>query len=503
MPLHFLENAPIARRLTRWGPPALVGVTAIVLYARSVAFGFTGVDDRDLIVDDQAYLARSAGIVSALSRAYMHDVDARHPYWRPLVTLSYAVDARWSGVAAAGYHATNVAVHAIASLLALALLCRFFRRPLALAGALFFAAHPVLTSAVAWIPGRNDSLLAVFAIGAWLSFARWLDAPSRLLRAVHMACFALALLTKETAFAIPAVCLAHLLLLRPQARGRLAGFVTGWTLFAAGRCLVRPIGPDVSGGAVIDNVSVVVIGMGKILMPFNPSTIAARQDLPLWPGLGAIVAVSIAALTMRGVRRRVVALGGAAFVLFLLPALAVPGTLVLDQRLYLPALGGIIAVTEIVGCIASEPRTFAAFAGVTICGFLALTAAHEPSFASQKAFGHDAVAASPHCGLAHLTLGQSYQMEGSTDRALAEYGSALSLGASEVVHNNIAVVYMAQGRWREAETELRTEIDANPDYARAYRNLAAVLKHEGRSAESRAADIKADDLSAEAPTDAP
>jgi len=491
------QPPPAPRRLPAWAPTAIVALVAAALYARCVFFGFTGLDDRDLIVDDQAYLRGSPSILSAISRSYMHAVDARHPYWRPLVTLSYAMDSRWSGIAAAGYHATNVAVHALASALAFALLRRFFRPPLALTAALVFAAHPVLASAIAWIPGRNDLLLAVFAIGAWLSFARWLDAPSRLPQAVHASCFALALLTKETAFAIPFVCLAHLALLRPEARGRVAGFVLSWAALIAARCMARPITGDAAGGGLLDDARLFAVGVGKVLVPFNPSTIAARTDLPYWPGLVAIAAMAGAGLALPGVRRRVQALGAAAFVLFLAPALAVPGTLVLDHRFYLPALGLIVAAAEIVRCLATEPRVFAAFAGVTLCVLGGLTLARETSFVNQKAFARDAVAASPHCGLAHLALGRSYQTEGASDRAIAEYEAALTLGASEVVHNNIAVVYMGESRWREAEAELREEIAQNPDFARAYRNLAIVLRRQGRDAEAHAADRKAEDLAAE------
>jgi Flp pilus assembly protein TadD len=55
------------------------------------------------------------------------------------------------------------------------------------------------------------------------------------------------------------------------------------------------------------------------------------------------------------------------------------------------------------------------------------------------------------------------------------------------VHNNIAVIDMAHGRWAEAEHELREELALDSRYARAYDNLAIVLRHEGRADEARAA----------------
>jgi tetratricopeptide (TPR) repeat protein len=62
------------------------------------------------------------------------------------------------------------------------------------------------------------------------------------------------------------------------------------------------------------------------------------------------------------------------------------------------------------------------------------------------------------------------------------------------VHNNIGVIYMASARYAEAEREFREELSVDPRYARAYRNLAIVLRHEGRPEESWQADEQAERL---------
>ena len=86
-------------------PPArdalLVALVAIVLHARTVTFGFVGLDDRDLVVDDQPFLLQTSTLWRVFGRAYMSVVDMGHAYYRPLVTASYALDAHWSGAHAA------------------------------------------------------------------------------------------------------------------------------------------------------------------------------------------------------------------------------------------------------------------------------------------------------------------------------------------------------------------------------------------------------------------
>ena len=489
----------------------VVLAAAQLVHGRSVGFDFTYLDDEDLIVDDHAFLARPASLIDAFGRAYMHVVDRGHAYYRPLVTVSYALDAQWSGVRPLGYHLTNVALHGAASVLFFALCLRYaLPCAVAAAAALVFAVHPTLAAAVAWIPGRNDSLLAVFALSAWIFFLRDRQRASRVDRALHFVFFGLALLTKETAVVLPIVWAAHVALAPrdPGWRGRraqAAAYLLGWGALVGAILVAHGAEGAGAGGAgagnLARNLPVLVASFGKIAVPFSPSAIAVAQDLAVWPGVVAVVALGVAAWRVPGVRVRVVAFGAAAFVLLLAPVLAMPGTLLLDNRLYLPACGALLAAAEIVRASAFErrgapldARLLVALTAVAVVLLGVVAAAYEGSFRDRRAFAREAALASPHSALAHFCLGQSYQIDGDLDRALAEYGASLALGPGEVVHNNIAVIYMKGARWPEAERELREEIAENPGYARAYENLAIVLAREGREDEARAARDRALEL---------
>jgi hypothetical protein len=48
---------------------ALVILAAALVHARTLGFGFTGLDDQDLIVDDAAFLRNPANVLSAFGRA--------------------------------------------------------------------------------------------------------------------------------------------------------------------------------------------------------------------------------------------------------------------------------------------------------------------------------------------------------------------------------------------------------------------------------------------------
>jgi tetratricopeptide (TPR) repeat protein len=485
-----------------------VALAAALAHARCAGFSFTDLDDRDLVVDDHAFLARPANLLRAFWRAYMHVVDPGHAYYRPLVTVSYGLDAQWSGTRPVGYHLTNLALHMLASVLFLGVLRRFVPLAVATLAAIVFAVHPALAATVAWIPGRNDSLLAVFALSAWLFFLQAARAPIH--RALHLGLFGCALLTKETAVVLPLVWGLQGVLLegwpRRQRRDALV-YLGAWAaLVACGALAHRGLSGDfdaVRGSTLMRNLPQFFASLGKVVFPVDPTVLATPEDLSPWPGVIAAAAIAAGVHFVRGVRPRIVALGMSAFVLLLLPPLAAPGTLVLDNRLYLPACGALLALAEIVRAAAFEravplpPRLFVGLSGVAVLVLFAITAGYEESFRDRRAFARAAVAGAPHSPLAHFCLGKAYQTDGDDDRAMAEYETSLALGPGEVVHNNIAVIHMAHARWADAERELQEEIALDPRYARAYDNLAIVLRHEGRDEESRAATETARRLEAE------
>ncbi len=491
--------------VARSGPAAFVALAALGVHGPSIAFGFTDLDDRDLVVDDQPFLIRWSSLWRAFGRSYMHRVDAQHPYYRPLVTASYVLDAHWSGVRPIGFHATNVIVHVAASLLFLLLLRRLgLGGMVALVAAAVFAVHPVLVCAVEWIPGRNDSLLAVFVFAAWLAFLSDRERPSWLARAAHMVFFGLALLTKETAAVLPLVLVAHTALMEGERarlvhwRGAVASTVIGWCF-----CLTARFGASIAtlprgmAGALVGHASLLPSGFGQVVFPVNPTLLAVTDDAPI--GLGLVAMALLASLTglVPGVRRRTVALGVVVFALWSLPPLAMPGTLTLNHRLYLPACGVLIAFAEIVRAVAAERRAVAAFGAGTVAALGALALAFGATFHDRRVFALASVDTAPLAPLAHVCLGRVCQLDGDDDRALAEYASAIGLGAVDVVHNNMAVIHMAHARWSDAEREIHEELRVDPRYARAYDNLAIVLFRTGRFDDARAAAGRARALAAE------
>lgn len=118
-------------------------------------------------------------------------------YYRPLVTLSFALDHRLHGDNPAGYHLTNLGLHELNALLLLALIRRAKVRPVVAAlVAVLWALQPRLAEAAAWISGRTD-LLATCCVLA--SLLVWGDSALR--RVLASVLVFAGLLAKESAAA--------------------------------------------------------------------------------------------------------------------------------------------------------------------------------------------------------------------------------------------------------------------------------------------------------------
>lgn len=481
-----------------WASVVVMAAAVALVHGRYVGFGFTSLDDLTLIVHDQPLLTATGALWRAFGRTYFHVIDQAHAYYRPVVTASYALDASVFGVAPSGYHATNVLLHLVATGLLHALLVRArLRKEVALVAALVFAVHPALVQAVAWVPGRNDLLLGVFALLAVITHARAVAAPTSrgavAWRGAHLASFALAMFTKETAIVVPLVALAWTRLVeRPEGstrsrNGALATWV-GWTLVigafgSARHCVLEAAGASTSldWRAPMHHLSVLVSSAGKILLPVSLAPIATIDDTASWPGVAAVLVllVLLVLLVRRGgkVRSPVIAFGAIVYVLALAPTLFTPGSLVLENRLYLPAVGMIIVIAELADKARLERGVAIAIGSVTTLALAALTFGYASAYRDPLAFGKAAVKGSPTSPLAHFTLGQARQLRGELEAAIGEYATALALDPNEpIVHNNLAVIHMKRGDWARAQAELEAELRVNPGYGVAVENLSIVRR---------------------------
>jgi Tfp pilus assembly protein PilF len=202
-----------------WKGPIILGcffllVVTVVVYLPALRAGF--------IWDDNWYVTQNKALRSASGLQDIWFRIGATPQYYPMTFTSFWLEYRLWGLNPAGYHATNVVLHAANAMLVW-LLLRRLNVPGAYAAALIFAVHPVHVESVAWITARKNVLSGVFYLSAlyvYLRFAgviashaaggsellRLPDDRTRLYR-LAIVLFVLALLSKTVTATLPAAAL--------------------------------------------------------------------------------------------------------------------------------------------------------------------------------------------------------------------------------------------------------------------------------------------------------
>ena len=475
---------------------ALLGllVAVMLVHARSAGYGFSHLDDDHLIVDRWARLRDVSSLGTAFHEPYFPRLGPNEGYYRPLVTASLVLDALGSERPdPAPFHRTNVALHAVVCALLLFLLRRLgVGEWLSFGLALLFAVHPAFTMVVTWIPGRNDLLLALFLFGAWLAWAPRMPAW-RL--ALHLVLFLAALLTKEAAVVLPALLVAQVWLLegrKPDPRRDVRLWI-GWAVvlavWIAMRSQVAMGGEGISIAQrlsyVRDRLPGLLIGLGKIVLPLDLAPLANQGDSTLLWGWISLALVVLVMVLTRGAARRLAALGLAIFLAFLLPTLPVSNTLLLENRLYLPALGVLLVAAV---ALARVPRSAAAaLLAATGVVFGVAAVRYGEDLRTPAAFADALLRTSPDMALAHSVAGDIWRESGDFARSEAAYHRSLEIESGQwLIHNNLGVFAMRRGDLALAEREFRTELARNPRSEVAHDNLAVTLLRMRRMDEAAA-----------------
>ena len=163
-----------------WLPFLLLLFVGFAVWLPTCRFGFVW-DDQFLVVENSAIreLAHADRFFSDPSTMGLPDGTSRFTLFRPLRSLSYAIDYALWGLQPAGWHFHNVLLHLFNAVLLYGLLRHACKVEAAWAGAALFLVHPVVSETVAWVSCRDELLSTSLVLLAALGWCRVLKAESR------------------------------------------------------------------------------------------------------------------------------------------------------------------------------------------------------------------------------------------------------------------------------------------------------------------------------------
>ncbi|MDE2292628.1 MAG: glycosyltransferase family 39 protein [Elusimicrobia bacterium] len=179
---------------------ALVVIAAVAAFAPALR-GRPFLFDDAYLIQKNPYLHQSlaGGAASLLTTGYWEAPNGRAASvqeYRPLLMLSFLLQAKTTGFSVPAMRLGNVLLHVLVCLLLWEIFRRKLGPPAAFAGALIFAVLPVHSEAVGLLSGRSELLSAALVFGAWLALEDGL-------LALGLSLYAGALLTKESSVLFP------------------------------------------------------------------------------------------------------------------------------------------------------------------------------------------------------------------------------------------------------------------------------------------------------------
>src|SRR5688572_11178291 len=359
------------------------------------------------------------------------NVDSDSNYYRPLMWVAYNTVYTLVGVAPWAYHLLNILFHACVTAVVFLLTFELWKN-LKVAGiaGFLFALHPVHTEPVVWIAAIPDLGYSLFFLLALYFYV--LDYKPALHGLIGcIACYAVALLWKETAITfLPCVVLYDLVVLRQFRLRRYAGLVGVTGVYLTVRMLVfGSLNPSVvhDGLSLATQILTALSHLGtyfeKLVLPLN-LTFFYRLQATYTPDLRVFVVLLVLALAAWKLR------GKAAWSFYwipltLLPALAVSRVVVplAERNLYLASVGFVWIAAQVLASL-SNARAFA-LAGVLSASYLTVDALRVPVWRDELTlFGH-ALQLDPDNQAIRLRISTEFGRRGRYDEAMAQLDEIL------------------------------------------------------------------------------
>jgi len=467
----------------------------VILYAQTISFGLSGLDDTIIIDRNISFLEHLDNIPAAFMKdAFGGNTDV---LYRPIQTISYMVDVFISGGNHPWmYHLTNVLLFGLCSVLILILMDRLgLERRTAFFFSMLYAVHPLFAATVSWLPSRGDLFLTIFTLIFMIGFIRFLRKRDPASLGIHWVAFTMALFSKETAVMLPVLALLYFILYvrdkRFDYRFILLAVLYGASLLLWHSMRIRAIASvDPSGGksglnAFFFNLPAIPASLSSFFVPVNFSTIPAYTWLKTITGIAVVCILVFVILKKKMKISKPMVFGLVWFLLLMFPPMLfrLPYLDYFEHRFYLPLIGILIFLAALIPQKTMETLLRNKSLFILVLGLPAfLTVVKTRGFANpgiffDKAIGEGTSLALPWYNRGSMELAERKFQSAEADltRAVECFpGYSLAYCNRGIARGNLGDLPGALGDFNEA-------IRIKPDYADAYYNRGFAYFTMGRN----------------------
>jgi protein O-mannosyl-transferase len=420
-----------------------------------------------------------------------------------------------------GWHVSALLLHLGVTTSLFFLLRRHFDNSwIATLAALIFGVHPIHIESVVWVSGATDPLAALFLLGSlllWMRLGGWTNNPSRV---GSIACYAAALLSKETAIVFPAIVFVYALAgmqdtgTRENTGDRFANrpvtsalreifpFLVVTTIYLMARyAVLRGVTPQThwlsTRDALLTAPFALVFYLRHLLWPFGLSlfysfpTISSLQNILFWlPLLSLAALAALIYFLWRRMNEPAIPFALAWCFLPLLPVLDIAlfqrDDTVHDRYSYLPSIGLAIGVGLLLQYFArsrqqSQPRRAFAVASILAAILGISTVAQSAPWRDNMSLYAHAVERSPKNTIARNNLAAELVKQDRLDEAAPIFQAVLLDRPDYWLANyNFGYLNYRLKRFDMAQDYLRRAIALNDADSDEHAYLGLTYFHEGQ-----------------------
>ncbi|MBI3501031.1 MAG: tetratricopeptide repeat protein [Bacteroidetes bacterium] len=465
----------------KWQVLILAGII-FLLYARTLNYEFIGLDEQSLLVEKKTFNEKFSNIPKAFlqhvfqSENYLESAGSKK-FYRPLLTVSFIIDQQFLKNSFTFFRFTNILIHFIAVIgLLFVLLQLKIPSPISFFLSLLFAVHPLLIQAIAWVPGRNDSLGCAFVLWSFYFLLKYFQSQSQKNLFLHLLFFTGALFTKENAvmFSIPCTIFLFFIqgknlvlnkkLILPTYYIILICFWIFIRNSALGEIKTRATGMELYF-SFLKNFPLVLQYFQKTILPVNLSVMASVDDTNYGLVLAAFLLFGTGIYFTKHIPWAKILFGLCWFFLFLLPTLLFSYFEGMEHRTYLPAIGILISISflEPIQNLSKNLKLTSLIFGMIILIFGTITFFRLPVFSNELTYWKNANETSEHSAVVCRDYGIILTKLGNYSEAEKVYLEGIRRNPKEIlIHYNLGVMYFRAGKSEAAKENLEKEFEINP-----------------------------------------
>jgi tetratricopeptide (TPR) repeat protein len=528
---NLIGSVDFTPRVAAWTTFTILAVLIGVIYGRAARAPFVH-DDNMSVLGNPSIVRLWPAIGTADRPGPLNPPRDSVTSGRPLVNLSLALNYRLGGYDTLGYHVVNMMLHVLSAtflygIVRRALLLERFRgsvgtaaTPLAIAVAVVWAVHPLVTDAVEYVSQRTELMMGMFYLATLYSSLRCITAESYLARSVAAAGAILACLAgmacKEVMVSAP---LMTLLFDRFFVSGSLRlAFKKSWPLYAGlfGSWLVllalnidapRSHAAGFQAGLPayvwwFTQAKVLLLYLKLSIWPWP--LIIHRETTLLWTFSDALPWLVPVALVAGGTllllwRRNAIGYLGAWLFAILLPTMVMPmpSEAVAERRMYLPLAAVVVFATvggyavlrrQLEARSPNEPtnsdrplslRLFMTGMLALVLVFAVVTSYRLQAYGDVITIWRDAVARQPDNVRATINLGCVLQDAGRYQEAIEQFERAISIDPTRpdvgLAHRSLGLTWARIGQPDKAIHHLQIAMQLRPDVADDHAVLGSLL----------------------------